>query len=101
MKHKKDDQGKLRWHLFPFEILIEVVQIFDQGAQRYGVDNWQKCKDWDRYFDAMMRHIMSWRLGEKIDPKSKKHHLAHAICCAIFLIWSDRKKDGLQIHKKR
>jgi len=92
MKHRKDDTGKLRWHLFPFEILVEVVEIFDFGATKYGEDNWQKCKDWDRYFDAMMRHIVSWRGGEKVDAESGKYHLSHAICCAIFLIWADKNE---------
>jgi len=91
MKYKKHDKGKLRWRLFPFEILTEVVEIFDFGAEKYGVDNWKKCDDWDRYFDAMMRHIMSWRSGEKSDPESGKHHLSHAVCCAIFLIWSEKQ----------
>lgn len=89
-KFEKWDNKKLRWHLLPFEILIEVVEIFDFGAARYGVHNWKECDDWDRYFDAMMRHIVAWRGGEVIDPDSGKHHLAHAICNAWFLVWADK-----------
>jgi hypothetical protein len=89
-KFTKHDNGKRRWRLLPFEIINEVVDVFDLGAVTYGVDNWKECDDWDRFFDALMRHVMAWRLGEKVDPESGKHHLSHAICCAIFLIWKDR-----------
>ena len=90
MKYKKDDDKKGRYRLLPYEILQQVVEIFDFGANKYGEDNWKKCDDWDRYFDAMMRHIIAWRIGESIDQESGKHHLAHVICNAWFLIWADQ-----------
>ena len=89
----KFDHGKRRWRLLPFGIIEDVVDVFDQGATKYGIDNWQRCDDWDRYFDAMMRHIMAWRQGEKCDPETHKHHLIHAICCAIFLVWKDQNYE--------
>jgi len=33
-----------------------------------------------------MRHIVAWWLGERDDPESGFHHLAHAMCCLIFLV---------------
>jgi hypothetical protein len=33
-----------------------------------------------------MRHLMQWFAGERIDPESGCHHLAHVrACCAIVL----------------
>lgn len=92
--YKKHDAKKRRWRLLPYEVLQQVVDIFDFGAEKYGINNWKKCDDWDRYFDAMMRHIMAWRLGEINDKESGKHHLAHAICNAWFLIWADCNNGG-------
>jgi|TARA_R100001086_G_scaffold90209_3_gene44413 hypothetical protein len=89
---KKFDGGKRRWRLLPFEIINDVVSVFDFGADKYGVDNWKECDDWDRYFDAMMRHIIAWRLGERVDKETNIHHLAHAMCCAIFLMWRDKNE---------
>ena len=89
----KFDQGKRRWRLLPIDIIEDVVDVFDLGAIKYGVNNWQKCDDWDRYYDAMMRHMMAWRQGEQFDSETKKHHLVHAICCAIFLIWKDKNNE--------
>ena len=41
----------------------------------------------DRYFDAHMRHMVAWRKGEALDPESGRHHLAHAGCNVIFLLY--------------
>jgi hypothetical protein len=38
------------------------------------------------YYDAAMRHLISWYDGETIDPESGVHHLGHVMaCCAILL----------------
>ena len=42
-----------------------------------------------RYYDAMQRHIDAWWQGEQKDPETGEHHLAHAICCGMFLWWFD------------
>ena len=39
----KFDEGKRRWRLIPFGIVNDIVDVFDLGAQKYGVDNWKKC----------------------------------------------------------
>ena len=31
---------------------------------------------------------MEWQ-GEQTDSESGKHHLAHAVCCLMFLMWFD------------
>ena len=56
----------------------------------YGPDNWRRVTDAkNRYFAAMVRHITAWWGGEKFDPESGLHHLAHAGCCLLFLMWFD------------
>ena len=37
----------------------------------------------------MQRHIDAWWQGEQKDPETGEHHLAHAICCGMFLWWFD------------
>jgi hypothetical protein len=36
-----------------------------------------------------MRHVHAWRAGETKDPESGLHHLAHAGCCLLFMLWLD------------
>lgn len=91
---RKDDSGKLRWMLLPFKALREVVEVLEFGAKKYGVGNWEKVPDFkSRYADALMRHFTSWLDGEKTDSDTGKSHLAHAMCCALFLLHFELKED--------
>lgn len=64
-----------------------------------GNHNWQKVPDRrNRYFSAALRHIKSWWEGEVYDDINEGgdgyHHLAHAICCLLFLMWDDNNEGG-------
>jgi len=86
----KFDGDKLRWDLLPVKPLESVIRVMMLGSKKYGDDNWQLVPaSRRRYYSACFRHITAWWMGEKIDPESGEHHLAHAICCLMFLIWHD------------
>jgi hypothetical protein len=90
----KYDSKKLRWRLVPWVEMTEVVKVLDFGASKYCEHNWVNVPDArDRYFDAAMRHIMAWGQGERKDEESGISHLAHAVCCLLFIMWFDRKDD--------
>jgi hypothetical protein len=92
---KKYDSGKPRYSLLPATSLKEVVCVLTFGSVKYGDDNWMIVPNAkQRYTDALYRHIEDWRAGEIYDPESKLHHLAHAACCILFLIWFDLKDMG-------
>lgn len=86
---KKFDSGKRRFSLIPKGVLREVIDVLEHGAAKYGVDNWQKVDDAkNRYYNALHRHVSAWwEDGEKVDPDTGKHHLAHAACNVLFLLW--------------
>lgn len=80
------------WHLLPWRAVGDVVGVLTYGAKKYAPDNWQKVEDWrKRYFAAAVRHLTAWFDGQKIDPESGHHHLAHAGCCVLFLLFLDQK----------
>lgn len=92
MSGKKYDNGKPRFSLIPVGTLAKVIQVLEFGAQKYAADNWKKVPDArTRYFDAAYRHIVDkwWNEGEKIDPETGLPHLAHGVCCLLFLMWID------------
>jgi hypothetical protein len=92
---QKFDSGKRRFSLVPKGTAEEVIDVLDIGATKYSDDNWMKVPNArTRYYDALMRHVSAWWNGEKKDPETGKHHLAHAICCALFLIWFDKNEDA-------
>ena len=89
---RKFDGGKLEYGLLPPLALEETVKVLTFGAQKYERDNWQKVPDSKRrYFDALQRHVWAWKQGEQFDPESGIHHLAHAMCCLMFLYEHDVK----------
>jgi Domain of unknown function (DUF5664) len=89
---RKDDANKPRWSLLPWEPLRSVVEVLTQGAVRYGDNNWQVVPNSrDRYFSACQRHLTAWWSGEQDDSGDKLPHLAHAICCLLFLLWFDQQ----------
>jgi len=87
---RKFDGGKLQYGLVPPLALKATVDVLTFGAEKYEPDNWKVVPDSKRrYFDALQRHVWAWKEGEQIDPESGKHHLAHALCCLMFLYEHD------------
>ena len=89
-KGRKFDNGKLQYGLLPPQALKATVDVLTFGAQKYEPNNWIHVSDSKRrYFDALNRHLWAWKEGEQLDPESGKHHLAHAMCCLMFLYEHD------------
>lgn len=91
----KYDQGKLRYTLLLQDLpraVKEVVEVLEFGAKKYERLNFEKVES-HRYDEAMCRHLMSYLSGETTDPESGKHHLSHLVCCALFLIEREVKKN--------
>lgn len=87
---RKFDGGKLQYGLTPSLALKEMVRVLTYGAEKYEPGNWKHVPDAQRrYFDALQRHLWSWKEGEQNDPESGMNHLAHAACCLYFLLERD------------
>lgn len=92
---RKDDGGKLPWHLLPPELMIGVAAVLQFGAVKYTERNWEKGMAWSRVFSALMRHLWAWWMGEKKDPETGYSHLWHAGCCIAFLIAYEQREIGV------
>jgi len=87
----KFDDSKIRWGLLPWAEIQDILEILEFGAKKYEEDNWKKVNNADdRYFNAAMRHFISWKKGEKADPETGKSHLAHLACNILFLMYHDK-----------
>ena len=97
----KDDRQKNRYDLLPCEPLDEIVEVLTYGANKYSNDNWLYVPDAkNRYFSALMRHLVAWRRGEANDPETGLSHLAHAGCNIFFLLFFERNNQMDEIAKK-
>lgn len=89
----KFDQEKPQWTLVPFKAFDHVVEVLTIGARKYAPDNWKKVPNArQRYIDAAFRHMSAYAGGEKLDAETGKNHLAHAVCCLLFLLAFDLDK---------
>jgi len=96
MQGKKFDSGKPDWSLLPLKTLKPVVQVLTFGARKYSRGNWKHVPDAkNRYYAAAMRHIEDYQDGTLLDEESGHPHLAHAICCLIFLLWFEDNANKL------
>ncbi|MFA6336189.1 MAG: dATP/dGTP diphosphohydrolase domain-containing protein [Bacteroidales bacterium] len=85
----KDDLDKLKWDLLPMDVIEDVVKVLTYGAKKYSDDNWKLIDNpINRYYSAMMRHLIDWKVyNEQNDKESGLPHLAHALCCLVFINW--------------
>lgn len=87
MTGEKHDQGKLRFDLVPPHAERALAAVLTFGAEKYEPNGWREVPDAvPRYEAAALRHLNAYRTGEKFDPESGLPHLAHAMCCLVFLL---------------
>jgi len=86
----KYDKDKTRFDLLSLNAERAVAEVLTHGARKYGARNWNLVDNHvDRYIGAARRHLNAYMSGEKIDPESNIHHLAHAICSFMFILEKD------------
>ena len=68
----------------------ELSKVLTFGAQKYEAHNWKKGISASRLVAAAFRHLFAFVRGEDIDKESGLPHVAHAMCCCMFLLWMMR-----------
>ena len=66
--------GKGRMDLLPIRTLIRLAQHFEDGAVKYGDDNWRKGIPLRCFADSAFRHLCKHMIGQRDEP-----HLVAAI----------------------
>lgn len=64
-------------------MLLEVSKHFEEGAKKYGENNWQKGIPESSYIDSAVRHYLKWRRGDD-DERHDRAFVWNIIC----LIWT-------------
>jgi uncharacterized HAD superfamily protein len=90
MEGIKNDEKKLRWDLLDYSQIEKVVDILTFGAAKYADHNWKSVTPFkERYFAALMRHLVASQNGEKYDQESGRSHLSHVATNLHFLMWGE------------
>lgn len=91
----KFDKDKPKWNLLPWSEVEDVVKVLTFGAKKYAPDNWKFVDDANnRYMDAAMRHLVAVQTTESHDDESGESHIAHAICCLLFMLWHSKNDNA-------
>ena len=76
-------------------MLLEVAIHFEEGAKKYGEDNWQKGIPVHCYIDSAVRHYLKFLRGDKDEPHDRA--FCWNILCAI---WTCKHKPELNEYRK-
>ena len=86
IKNDRKDK-KLMWELLPLEDIEDVVKVYTEGANKYGVNTWQNLENgYNRYKAALFRHLLEYEKGSEYDEETGCRHLAQVVWNAIALL---------------
>lgn len=73
-------------------MLLEVAKHFEEGAKKYGENNWQKGIPVNCYIDSAIRHYLKWLRGDKDEPHDRA--FVWNIMCCIWEVDYRGKEDN-------
>ena len=71
-------------------MFLEVSKHFEEGAEKYGENNWKKGLPVKCYINSSVRHYLKWLRGDKDEPHDRA--FCWNIICAI---WTCKHKPEL------
>lgn len=89
----KFDGDKPRMDLLDAYAIEQLSQVLTFGASKYASHNWRKGIAKGRLIAAALRHLFAYLRGEDKDPESGLSHVAHAMCCCMFLLGLEHRDD--------
>ena len=75
----------------PEDMLLEVAKHFEEGAKKYGENNWQKGIPVHCYIDSAVRHYLKWLRGDKDEPHDRA--FVWNLMCCIWEVDYHKKED--------
>ena len=81
------------WNIYT--MVLEVSIHFEEGAKKYGENNWQKGIPVKVYIDSAIRHYLKWLRGDQDEPHDRA--FCWNILCAM---WTCKNKPELNDYRK-
>lgn len=76
-------------------MFLEVAKHFEEGAKKYGENNWQKGIPVYCYIDSAVRHYLKWLRGDKDEPHDRAF-CWNLMCCIWEVDYSPRAVKNAQ-----
>ncbi len=81
------------------EMLLDVAKHFEEGAKKYGENNWQKGIPLHSYIDSAIRHYL--KLSAYYDDENHHRAFVWNIMCAIWTVENKPELDDFTAREKR
>jgi len=82
------DDGKMLFACINPEFEKAIAEVLTFGATKYAIDSYRTVPDGEkRFMGSILRHVNAYRGGQKLDPESGLHHLAHVATNLMFVMW--------------
>ena len=87
----RNDIGKIRLDLIPPEALLELGEVFGEGAIRHGDENWKKGMPNSVVINHMLRHLLLYMKGDRDEP-----HMGKVMFGCCVLIWNEENNVNME-----
>ena len=83
----------------PYTLCLEVAKHFEEGAKKYGENNWQKGIPVHCYIDSAIRHYLKWLRGDTDEPHDRAF-VWNIMCCIWEVDYHDyESKENADVTK--
>ena len=77
----------------PETMILEASKHFEEGAKKYGENNWQKGLPANCYIDSAIRHYLKYRRGDTDEPHDRAF-VWNIMCCVWEVDYHRDKTTG-------
>ena len=77
-------------------MFLDVSVHFEEGAEKYGLNNWQKGIPAECYIDSALRHFFKWLRGDQDEPHDRAF-VWNLMCCIWEVDYSPRAKGESKV----
>lgn len=78
-------------------MILEVAKHFEEGAEKYGENNWQKGLPVHSFINSAIRHLLKHKSGWDDEPHDRA--FVWNIICAIWTIWHKPELNDFTVIK--
>lgn len=74
-------------------MFLEVAKHFEEGAKKYGENNWQKGIPVKFYIDSAIRHYLKWLRGDTDEPHDRAF-VWNIMCCIWEVDYREKSEES-------
>lgn len=95
----KFDCDKVRMDLLDVSAINQLAAVLTFGSKKYAAHNWRGGISTSRLLAALLRHVFNYLGGQDNDEESGLSHIAHAMCCCMFILGLQHRPELDDRHK--